>query len=45
MTAARARTWLLRAWVTLVFGFLLLPVVVIVLLAVSLWRETRKHGR
>jgi putative spermidine/putrescine transport system permease protein len=35
MTAARMRTWLLRAWVALVFGFLLLPVVVVVLASVS----------
>ena len=35
MTAARVRTWLLRAWVTLVFGFLLLPVVVVVLASLS----------
>ena len=35
MSAARARAWLLRAWVTLVFGFLLLPVVVVALASVS----------
>ena len=35
MTAARVRTWLLRAWVTLVFGFLMLPVVVIALASLS----------
>jgi putative spermidine/putrescine transport system permease protein len=35
MTAARARAWLLRAWVALVFGFLLLPVVVVVLASLS----------
>lgn len=35
MTAARVRTWLLRAWVALVFGFLLLPVVVVVLASLS----------
>jgi len=35
VTAARARTWLLRAWVTLVFAFLMLPVVVIVLASLS----------
>ena len=35
MTAARMRTWLLQAWVTLVFGFLLLPVVVVVLASLS----------
>jgi putative spermidine/putrescine transport system permease protein len=29
------RTWLLRAWVTLVFAFLLLPVVVVVLASLS----------
>jgi putative spermidine/putrescine transport system permease protein len=29
VTAARMRGWLLRAWVTLVFAFLLLPVVVL----------------
>lgn len=35
MTAARVRAWLLRAWVALVFGFLLLPVVVVVLASLS----------
>ena len=35
MSAARVRTWLLRAWVALVFGFLLLPVVVVVLASLS----------
>ena len=35
MSAAGVRTWLLRAWVTLVFGFLLLPVVVVVLASLS----------
>ena len=35
MSAARLRAWLLRAWVTLVFGFLLLPVVVVVLASLS----------
>jgi putative spermidine/putrescine transport system permease protein len=35
VTAARARTWLLRAWVTLVLAFLLLPVVVVVLASLS----------
>ena len=35
MRAARVRTWLLRAWVTLVFGFLMLPVVVVVLASLS----------
>ena len=35
MSAARVRAWLLRAWVTLVFGFLLLPVVVVVLASLS----------
>lgn len=35
MTAARVRTWLLRAWVALVFGFLMLPVVVIALASLS----------
>ena len=35
MSAARVRAWLLRAWVTLVFGFLLLPVVVVALASVS----------
>ena len=35
MTAARCRAWLLRAWVTLVFGFLMLPVVVIALASFS----------
>jgi len=31
VTAARARGWLLRAWVALVYAFLMLPVVVIAL--------------
>ena len=35
MTAARLRTWLLRAWVALVMGFLMLPVVVIALASLS----------
>ncbi len=35
MTAARCRAWFLRAWVTLVFGFLMLPVVVIALASLS----------
>lgn len=35
MTAARLRGWLLRAWVALVFAFLMLPVVVIVLASFS----------
>ena len=35
MTAARVRTWLLRGWVALVVGFLLLPVVVVVLASLS----------
>jgi putative spermidine/putrescine transport system permease protein len=35
MTAARLRTWLLRVWVALVLGFLLLPVVVVVLASLS----------
>ena len=35
MTAARVRGWLLRAWVTVIFGFLLLPVVVVVLASLS----------
>lgn len=35
MTAAHVRTWLLRAWVALVFGFLMLPVVVVVLASLS----------
>ena len=35
MTAARLRTWLLRAWVALVLGFLMLPVVVIALASFS----------
>jgi putative spermidine/putrescine transport system permease protein len=35
MTAARVRRWLLGAWVALVFGFLLLPVVVVVLASLS----------
>jgi putative spermidine/putrescine transport system permease protein len=35
VTAARARAWLLRAWVALVFGFLLLPVVVVMLASLS----------
>jgi putative spermidine/putrescine transport system permease protein len=35
VTAARLRTWLLRAWVGLVFAFLLLPVAVVVLASLS----------
>jgi putative spermidine/putrescine transport system permease protein len=35
VTAARLRAWLLRAWVALVFGFLLTPVVVVVLASLS----------
>ena len=35
MTAARVRGWLLRTWVALVFGFLMLPVVVIALASFS----------
>ena len=35
MTAARVRGWLLRTWVALVFGFLMLPVVVITLASFS----------
>ncbi|HEV8437291.1 MAG TPA: ABC transporter permease [Methylomirabilota bacterium] len=35
MTAARLRAWLLRLWVALVLGFLLLPVVVVALASVS----------
>lgn len=35
MTAARLRAWALRAWVGLVFAFLLLPVVVVVLASLS----------
>ncbi len=35
MTAARVRGWLLRAWVALVFGFLMLPVVVVALASFS----------
>jgi putative spermidine/putrescine transport system permease protein len=35
VTAARLRGWLLRAWVALVFAFLMLPVVVIVLASFS----------
>ena len=35
MSAAQVRTWLLRAWVALVFAFLMLPVVVIVLASLS----------
>ena len=35
MTAARVRTWLLRGWVALVFGFLMLPVVVVALASFS----------
>ena len=35
MTAARVRAWLLRAWVALVMGFLMLPVVVIALASLS----------
>ncbi|HEY7437039.1 MAG TPA: ABC transporter permease, partial [Methylomirabilota bacterium] len=35
MTAARLRAWLLRTWVALVLGFLMLPVVVIALASFS----------
>jgi putative spermidine/putrescine transport system permease protein len=35
VTAAALRGWLLRAWVALVFGFLLLPVVVVALASLS----------
>jgi len=35
VTAARLRTWLLRAWVAIVFGYLMLPVVVIALASLS----------
>ena len=35
MTAARVRAWLLRAWVALVFAYLLLPVVVVALASFS----------
>jgi putative spermidine/putrescine transport system permease protein len=35
MSAARLRTWLLRAWVALVFFFLMLPVVVVGLASLS----------
>ena len=35
VTAARLRAWLLRGWVALVFGFLMLPVVVIALASFS----------
>jgi len=35
VTAARARAWLLGIWVTVVFGFLLLPVVVVALASLS----------
>jgi putative spermidine/putrescine transport system permease protein len=35
MTAARVRGWLLRIWVALVFGYLVLPVVVIALASFS----------
>jgi putative spermidine/putrescine transport system permease protein len=35
VTAAAVRTWLLRAWVAMVFGFLLLPVVVVALASLS----------
>lgn len=35
MTAAAVRAWLLRAWVALVLGFLLLPVVVVALASLS----------
>lgn len=35
MTATRVRGWLLRTWVALVFGFLMLPVVVIALASFS----------
>ena len=35
MTAARVRTWLLRVWVALVLGFLMLPVVAVALASFS----------
>lgn len=35
MSAARVRTWLLRAWVSLVFAFLMLPAVVVALASLS----------
>jgi putative spermidine/putrescine transport system permease protein len=35
VTAAALRAWLLRGWVALVFGFLLLPVVVVALASLS----------
>jgi putative spermidine/putrescine transport system permease protein len=35
VTAARVRAWLLRGWVALVFGFLMLPVVVVALASFS----------
>src|SRR6185295_870410 len=35
VTAARIRAWLLRGWVALVFGFLMLPVVVVALASFS----------
>ena len=35
MTAARVRAWLLRAWVALVFAYLLLPVIVVALASFS----------
>jgi putative spermidine/putrescine transport system permease protein len=35
VTAAHVRGWLLRAWVTLVFAYLLLPVVVVALASLS----------
>ena len=35
MTAARVRGWLLRAWVALVFAYLMLPVVVVALASFS----------
>jgi putative spermidine/putrescine transport system permease protein len=35
VTAARVRAWLLRAWVALVFAYLLLPVVVVALASFS----------
>jgi len=35
VTAAHVRTWLLRGWVAIVFGYLMLPVVVIALASLS----------
>jgi len=35
VSAARVRAWLLRLWVALVLGFLLLPVVVVALASLS----------